>query len=45
LCWAIQPPKSIRKRCKPISLSHTTLVVALFFQVVLHVPINNMILS
>jgi hypothetical protein len=21
LCWAIQPPKSIRKRCKPISLS------------------------
>jgi hypothetical protein len=23
LCWAIQPPKSIRKRCKPISLSYT----------------------
>jgi hypothetical protein len=23
LCWAIQPPKSIRKRCKPISLSQT----------------------
>jgi hypothetical protein len=21
LCWAIQPPKSIRKRCKPNSLS------------------------
>jgi hypothetical protein len=21
LCWTIQPPKSIRKRCKPISLS------------------------
>jgi hypothetical protein len=21
LCWAIQPPKLIRKRCKPISLS------------------------
>jgi hypothetical protein len=21
LCWSIQPPKSIRKRCKPISLS------------------------
>jgi hypothetical protein len=20
LCWSIQPPKSIRKRCKPISL-------------------------
>ena len=24
LCWAIQPPKSFRKRCKPISLSRTT---------------------
>jgi hypothetical protein len=22
VCWAIQPPKSIRKRCEPISLSH-----------------------
>jgi hypothetical protein len=21
MCWAIQPPKSFRKRCKPISLS------------------------
>jgi hypothetical protein len=21
MCWAIQPPKSIRKRCKPNSLS------------------------
>jgi hypothetical protein len=24
LCWAIQPPKSFRKRCKPISLSITS---------------------
>jgi hypothetical protein len=26
LCWAIQPPKLFRKRCKPISLS-TTLIM------------------
>jgi hypothetical protein len=27
LCWAIQPPKSIRKRCKPISLSISPFLV------------------
>jgi hypothetical protein len=27
LCWAIQPPKSIWKRCKPISLSISPFLV------------------
>jgi hypothetical protein len=27
LCWAIQPPKSIRKRCKLISLSISPFLV------------------
>jgi hypothetical protein len=27
LCWAIQPPKSFRKRCEPISLSISPFLV------------------
>jgi hypothetical protein len=27
LCWAIQPPKSIRKRCKHVSLSISPFLV------------------
>jgi hypothetical protein len=27
LCWAIQPPKSFRKRCEPISISNTPFLV------------------
>jgi hypothetical protein len=28
LCWAIQPPKSFRKRFDPISLSVSTLQIS-----------------
>jgi hypothetical protein len=45
ICHGVdQTPYTSTKEARPRA-SHTTLVVALFSRVFLHVPINNMILS